>query len=202
MRAKPWIGTDTLARRLQIHPNTLRWYESAGYIMPVPRTPGGQRMFYPEQQLQVHFLRHLFKIHWMYGPIRDYCFCCIHHLRSANYHILRQQVYELQLLLRRESDLAHRAIRIIDAWLGGAPPVGAPPAGSPPACSSQAGAPAACTPSAVDSTIPSRGVKVTAAARLCDISPHRIRNWDRNGMLQLERDQYGHRILFPRNNFV
>lgn len=68
-RLRP-VTTGALAKMLGIHPNTLRWYESAGYLPPVPRTPGGYRQYAPELVRLARVVRESQPLLRMFGPIR------------------------------------------------------------------------------------------------------------------------------------
>ena len=57
-----------------MHPNTLRWYEAAGYLPPVPRTPGGYRRFSDELVRLARVVRESQPLLRLYGPIRNATF--------------------------------------------------------------------------------------------------------------------------------
>ncbi len=62
--------TGTVAALLGIHPNTLRWYEAAGYLPEVPRTRGGYRQYSPELVRLAGIVRESQPLLRIYGPIR------------------------------------------------------------------------------------------------------------------------------------
>ena len=53
------MGIRTLAEQVGVSPHTLRYYESAGLMIPVPRDEAGRRRYSEEHLKWVAFLRRL-----------------------------------------------------------------------------------------------------------------------------------------------
>lgn len=53
------LDIRTLSRETGVSPHTLRYYETAGLMIPVPRDSGGRRRYHPDHVRWVRFLRRL-----------------------------------------------------------------------------------------------------------------------------------------------
>lgn len=97
------IGIAELAIVTGVSAHTLRYYERAGLMLPVPRDPAGRRIYTPEHVQWVRFLRRLRSGGMPIGGIRRYVELTLQD--SDNDGSLR-----LALLERHRSDVA----RLID----------------------------------------------------------------------------------------
>lgn len=43
--ARRYLRTSDLSKAVGVHPNTVRLYEEWGFLPPIPRSPGGYRLF-------------------------------------------------------------------------------------------------------------------------------------------------------------
>lgn len=68
------VTTGTVAKLLGVHPNTLRWYETADYLPPIPRTPGGYRQYSTELVRLARVVRESQPLLRLYGAIRTVTF--------------------------------------------------------------------------------------------------------------------------------
>jgi DNA-binding transcriptional MerR regulator len=161
-----WITTGKAAKKIGIHPNTLRWYEEAGYLPPVPRTPGGYRTFSPwflQLASIVHRMQPVLRI---FGPVRRMGRGILSHCRDQQFEEAQQLRGKLEAFLIRELDLARQALEVLEGWRSGDEAV----------------------PGAGRATDPCRMVFIGEAAARTGLSRDRIINWERNGLLEAPRD--------------
>ncbi|MBQ0140776.1 MAG: MerR family transcriptional regulator [Kurthia sp.] len=64
--------TATIAKLTNVHPNTVRLYETWGYISPVPRQPNGYRVYAPIHLKQMQIARLVFKQEFIQNNLRKF----------------------------------------------------------------------------------------------------------------------------------
>jgi len=52
-----YLRTSDLSKAVGVHPNTVRLYEEWGFLPPIPRSPGGYRLFTPAHLDQMRLAR-------------------------------------------------------------------------------------------------------------------------------------------------
>lgn len=157
-----------LARRIGRHPNTLRKYETWGFISPVPRAPNGYRVYSRRHALQaalaVTALRACFQ-DWE-GRRRM--------KRLIALAVSSDFVGAGELLAAHRSDLGQRLERavaaraIMERWKSGEGPESAEAEGA-------------------------AGVMRGEAARIVGVAPDTLRDWERNALASPERLPNGRR---------
>lgn len=203
--------TGAVAAILGVHPNTLRWYEAAGYLPPVPRTPGGYRRFSAELVRLARVVRESQPLLRLYGPIRNATFeflaaCreeCVASERgagegaagpaSSNGRSRRhgsprpdslRRLNVLERLLQEEHQLALDALAALERFRWG---YDRPSGGDGDDPSPDQG--------------PRQGPRggplqyIGAAASLTGLSRDRIINWERNGLGRYPRSAAGYRLF-------
>jgi DNA-binding transcriptional MerR regulator len=181
--------TGAVAAMLGVHPNTLRWYESAGYLPPVPRTPGGYRQFSVELVRLARIVRESQPLLRLYGPIRTTTFaflttcreeCVVAEQAPGRHRRARRCLSGLARLLQEEHRLALDALDALERFRRGAGGEGAESPGS-----------------VFDNAYPCRGrlQYIGAAAALTSLSRDRIINWERNGLGRYPRSTAGYRLF-------
>ena len=170
-RKSPSTTTGALAAQLGIHPNTLRWYESAGYLPTVPRTPGGYRRYGPELVRLARIVRESQPLLRLFGPIRRATFVFLNKYRDEGappYSSALQRLDELIALLRDEHRLALDALAALERFRRGEQ---TPPRGSGPL----------------------RPIGLVAAET--GLTRDRIINWERDGLCRYPRSPAGYRLF-------
>ncbi len=129
-------GTITIGRLATIlgaHPNTLRWYETAGYLPSVPRTPGGYRQYCPQLVRLARVVRESQPLLRMCGPIRRAALAylkacredCVARTRELQHKSCASEIPhadplqcldELGVLLCEERRLALDALKALDRF--------------------------------------------------------------------------------------
>lgn len=154
------LRTSDLARAVGVHPNTVRRYVDWGFLPPVERSPNGYRRF---TQRHLDCLRLVYLIYFSQYPGRA--------IRQSGVRIVQvtaegslDEALELACqhlaLVQSERAQADVAAGLLEAWAAGAP-----------ASSDE-------TPL----------LQIGQAARLLGVTNDILRNWDRNGLIEIPRD--------------
>jgi DNA-binding transcriptional MerR regulator len=167
--------TSDVARAGGVHPNTVRLYERWGYIPLAPRAPNGYQQFAAYHLDQIKLVRLALQASWVSGAVRAAALGVI--FASAGYDLAAAQDHARQLdrLIDAEQAQAQAeaALRVLERWRDGAAPA----------------------------VLLDGPLRIGRAARLLDVSIDTLRNWERNGLLDVPRDpangyrQYGPRAI-------
>jgi DNA-binding transcriptional MerR regulator len=186
MAATSWIGTGKAAKAVGIHPNTLRWYEEAGYLPTLPRTPAGYRKFSPAHLQLARIVKLSQPLLRIYGAIRRLGRRVLSSCREglsdpAALERGKDENRELHRLLQQELELALRALEVVERWRGGRGPFSS--TGEEPGESGPGGK-------------LRRMVYLKEAAAITGLSRDKILSWERNGLLFfLRAPENDYRIL-------
>lgn len=157
-RKKPYLYTSDLARIAGVHPNTVRRYAASGLIPPVERSAKGYRRF---TQHHLDCLRVACMIYRDIPPVRGIRASARPTLNSALTGdwdgALTRSLAHLTFV-RAEQARAEAAAAAIEAWQANAPI----DAGTPP-------------------------VRTGDAASLLGVTIDMLRNWERNGLIDVPR---------------
>ena len=162
------LRTSELARAAGIHPNTVRLYELWGLIPPVERSPSNYRRFTQRHLDCLLLARRVYGGGYPGMHIRRAGVKIIQHAVAGDLGGSLELAYQYMVLVQSERAMAEAAAALLERWAQG-------------------------TPS--DST---RQVLSThQAAKLLGVSIDMLRNWERNGLLDVPRNpengyrQYG-----------
>jgi DNA-binding transcriptional MerR regulator len=118
MRHKPQRTID-IARALGVHPNTLRLYETLGYLPPVPRAANGYRRFSP---LHVEHARlAIMTLSWPYVTERQTLITLVVSAARADYGAAMELAYQNLTQIRIERTYAESAVEFLERWAAGYP---------------------------------------------------------------------------------
>ena len=155
----PYLRTSDLARAVGVHPNTVRRYADRGLLPPVERSPSGYRRFTP---------RHLdcLRLAWLiYGgqyagkAIYQTGVRIIQASISGDLGGALELAYSRLALVQFERTQADVAASLLERWAYGAP--------------------------VADTMQP---LSIGQVAHLLGITIDILRNWDRNGLIDIPRD--------------
>ncbi len=121
MRKHDYLLTGKTAEKVGVHPNTLRWYEEAGYLPPVPRSAAGYRRYSPGLVQLARIIKLSQPLLRMYGSIRKNTFTILTACREGEREKAADLTRLLVTQLEREHGLAIDALSILERWRRGEP---------------------------------------------------------------------------------
>lgn len=153
------LRTSDLANAVGVHPHTVRRYADRGFLPPVERSPAGYRRFTPRHLDCLRVARQV-----CYNP------CPNVPIRHLGQRIIRAAVggdlgdalelaHGYRALVRAERAHAEIAADVLERWACGTP---------------------------AEAFIPP--LRIGQVARLLDVTIDVLRNWDRNGLIDVPRD--------------
>jgi DNA-binding transcriptional MerR regulator len=158
------LRTSDVARAAGVHPNTVRLYEEWGFLPPIPRSPSGYRLFSEDHVDQMCLARTALRGPWPGRSIKRSALALVRQAASGDLGGALEQAYRHLALVQAERAQADAAVRLLERWAQGAP-----------ADASQ------------------EPLHIGEAARLLGATTDMLRNWERNGLIQVPRD--------PRNGY-
>ncbi len=150
--------TSDIARKNNIHPNTVRFYERLGLISSVSRNANGYRVFNHRHLVQVMVLRCIFLDDWPGEAIRKASKEIIAAMKSWDLDAARHFTQAYKKVIEAERQKALQAIHILEKW------------SEIPAMSN------------TDQTYNRR-----EASALLGVTPEALRNWERNDLIHIPR---------------
>jgi DNA-binding transcriptional MerR regulator len=169
--ARDYYLTSEIAQAVGVHPNTVRLYEEWGYLPPVPRTLSGYRKFSEIHMDQMKLIRLLMNFTWMGGEIRKTAYAVINKAADGDLGGALEIAYQLRVLILAERAQAEAAADFLENWAQG---------------------------SAVEARDKPR--RIGEVARLLNVSNDRLRNWERNGLIDVPRNPLnGYRFYRTRD---
>ena len=112
-------STGEIAKILQIHSNTIRWYDDAGLISPAHRTKSGYRRFDKYHLLQLRILRVIFGGKYSNKNIRNFAFTVLTALRESGESDAICKANEYRDYLKKEYSSARKAVAVLCKWMKG-----------------------------------------------------------------------------------
>lgn len=158
--------TAEIAACIGVHPNTVRFYEAEGLLPPVPRDASGYRVFTDRHLVQLRLIRVAFRSEVLGSGLRGVAASVLRQAASGDLPAAIETAEEYRTGLQGELARAEEAVEIVGHWHAAAPRV------------------------QPDLTVLGRG----AAARSLDITEETLRNWERNGLVAVWRNQDGYGI--------
>lgn len=206
-----YYRTSDIAKRFGLHPNTIRLYEKWGLLPEIPRSPSGYRLFTQVHMDQVKLIRLVLKCTMFGREIKHTAYEVITISARGDYMEALEYAERLRVLLMNEYRQAEEAERFLEQW--GARHTGGN--GARHAAGSGNGHPAgschehhaanghgqpvpepdnalAASGSSTEA-ISTAAISRNEAAKLLDVTPDMLRDWERNGLIDIPRD--------PRNGY-
>ena len=151
--------TSEIARAVGVHPNTVRLYEAWGFLPPIPRSPGGYRLFTEQHLEQMRLARLSLHGSWPGPNIRRSALDLVRQAASGDLQGALEMARRHLALVQAERSQAEAAAQVLEAWAQGA---------------------------TFEAPGPPRQVREVAA--LLDVTADMLRNWERNGLIHVPRD--------------
>ncbi len=158
------LRTSDIAQAVGVHPNTVRLYEEWGFLPPIPRSPSGYRLFTEAHRDQMRLARMALRGPWPGGKIRKSALALVRQAASGDLGGALEQAYAHLALVQSERAQAEAAAQLLKRWAQG-------------------------TPTDAATAL----LRIGDAARLLGVTPDVLRNWERNGLIQVPRN--------PRNRY-
>lgn len=161
--------TAELARELNVHPNTIRFYENNGLISPAPRAKNGYRMFNIRHLYQLKICRCIYNSEWTGRAIRSSALKALEAMRAWDIKKAMKCAEANLKLVEREYAKALETTVILKQWAKNSIP-------------QQTG----------------KQFNRSEAAVLIGVTPEVLRNWERNGLISVPRSGTGKRFYSDR----
>ena len=170
MKRKRYLHTSDIARAANVHPNTVRLYEQLGFLPPVERDPfNSYRRFTRVHLDQMLLARKAMGFNILSGSVRATAYDIIAQVAAGDLGGALELAYRLLSLVQAERAQAEAAANYLERWVAGILPDSA-----------------------------SRPQRIGEVAQLLDVSIDQLRNWERNGLLEVPRDpSNGYRQFGP-----
>jgi DNA-binding transcriptional MerR regulator len=111
------LRTSEIARELGVHPNTVRLYESWGYLSEVPRGGNGYRQ-YSTLHLEQARLAHL-TLSWPYLGDKNLLIQLVKSAASGDLGMALELAYQYLARVRMERTSAEAALEFLERWAAG-----------------------------------------------------------------------------------
>ena len=164
-----YLRTSDLAKAVGIHVNTVRQYEQWGFISPAPRSPSGYRRFTEAHLDQLRLARLVMHGGWPGPTIRRAGLDLVRRSATGDLGGALELAHQMVALVQAERAQAEAAADFLQRWANGNP---------------------------ADAT--GRNLRIGDAARLLNTTIDCLRNWERNGLVDVPRDPHnGYRLYGP-----
>ena len=154
-----YLSTSQLAKAVGVHPNTVRRYGEKGFLPPVARSPAGYRLFTERHLDCMRLTRLVFSNMYPGKAIYGSGIQLIFITAGGDLGGALELAYHHLALVQSERAQADVAADLLERWASGA---------------------------AADAI--SQPLQIGQAARLLGVSIDILRNWDRNGLIEIPRD--------------
>lgn len=162
--------TAQIAKMIGVHPNTIRFYEEMGLLPAIPRNKNGYRIFRDRDVEQLRLLRIAFRAEIVCSRLRQEVILIIKTAAEGNIDKAYLDTLQYQEHLMEEAVRAEEAIRITQNILE--------------------------HDSSSEEIILYKG-RGEAALEL-GITVDVLRDWERNGLIQIPQDQRGHKQFYAK----
>jgi len=159
-----YLRTSDIAKAVGVHPNTVRLYEQWGFLPPIPRSVSGYRLFTEAHLDQMRLARAALHGPWPGRNIKQSALVLVRRAASGDLGGALEQAYSYLALVQAEQAQAEAAAELLERWAHG---------------------------TAADATVDP--LQIGEAARLLGVTTDILRNWERDGLIQVPRN--------PRNRY-
>lgn len=151
------LRTSDIARALGVHVNTVRLYETQGFLPDIPRGRNGYRQYTPMHMEQAR-LAHL-TLRWPYVGDKTLLNDLVKSAVRGDFGMAMELAYQYLARIRMEKTYAEAAIEFLERWAAG---------------------------HRVDSS--QQTMHIGQAADYLNVTVDMLRNWERNGLIDVPRD--------------
>ena len=161
------LSTSKIAKIVGCHPNTVRLYEAWGLLPPVPRAANGYRLYTEDHLDQMRLARTALNTPWSGRNLRHAATDLIHQSARGDLGGALESAYRYLVLVQTERNQAELAAELVSRWAQGFP---------------------------ADAT--NYGLHIHEAALHLNVTVDQLRNWERNGLLEVPRDPHNRYRLY------
>jgi DNA-binding transcriptional MerR regulator len=154
-----FLRTSDLARAVGVHPNTVRRYAERGFLPPVERSPSGYRRFTRCHLYCLRLAHQVYSTQYASKEIRQSGTRIVQAAVRGDLDDALERARAHLALVRSERAQADLAAAVLERWT--------------------------CAPPADDTIRPRR---IGQVARFLGVTVDVVRNWDRNGLIEVPRD--------------
>ena len=167
MKKRKYYRTSEIAVTVGVHPNTVRLYETLGLLQPVPRAKNGYRRYSPSHLEQMRLITIALRAGFVESSVRKKAISIIKTSAGGNLKGALEEAHLYLAHIRNERMKADEALQILRNWIN--------------------------KKDSPDSALLFTGRRY--AAELIGITTDALRNWERNGLLNVQRNsKNGYRI--------
>jgi DNA-binding transcriptional MerR regulator len=161
--------TSDLAKAVGIHPNTVRRYVDWGLIPPVDRSPGGYRRFTQKHLDCLRLARLIYGADYPGRAIRHSGWEIIQFAVADDWGGALEKAYKHLALIQAEQAQADAAASLLERWAQG-----------------------------TSAEMTGKSMQIGEVAKLLGLTNDILRNWERNGLLEVPRlPENGYRLYGP-----
>lgn len=162
-----YYKTSEIARAAGVHPNTVRLYEDLGLLQPVRRGNNNYRLYTLSHMDQMQLARIALRRGFVEGNIRKRAISIIKTAANGNLKLALKEACDYLAHIKNEQSKADEALIILQKWVN-----------------------KKNAPGATDIFLGRGGT-----SRLLGVSIDALRNWERNGLLDIPRNsKNGYRV--------
>ncbi len=164
-----YLRTSDLAKAVGIHPNTVRRYVDWGLVPPVERSPTGYRRFTQKHLDCLRLARLIYGADYPGRSIRHSGWLIIQSAVADDWGGALELAYKHLALVHSEQAQANAAAALLERWAQGA---------------------------SAEAT--GKALRIGEVAKLLGLTNDILRNWERNGLLEVPRlPENGYRLYGP-----
>lgn len=164
--ARRYLTTAEVARVVGVHPNTVRLYEQWGFLPPISRDPRNGYRRFTPQHLAQMRLART-ALQWPYPGGKEPVLALVYKAAAGDLGGALEQAYHYLAQVQAARARAEAAATLLERWAQGVP---------------------------ADAT--ARPLRIGEAARHLGLSQDTLRNWERNGLLEVPRDPHNRYRLY------
>jgi DNA-binding transcriptional MerR regulator len=166
MAKHKYYRTSDVAKAVSVHPNTVRLYEALGLLQPVRRDRNGYRHYSPLHIEQMRLAILALRFGFVEGNIRKRAISVVKTSADGNSELALSEAYNYLAHIQKERSKAEEALEILKKWM-----------------------------SEEETATENITIGRKQAAGILEVSIDTLRNWERNGLLNVPRNgKNGYRI--------
>jgi DNA-binding transcriptional MerR regulator len=158
-----YLRTSDLGKAVGVHPNTVRRYGERGLLPPVERSPSGYRLFTERHLDCLRLARVVYGSPYAGSAIQQSGMRIVATTVGGELEEVRALAYRHLALVQSERNRADVAAGVLERWALGEVPAGG-------------------------TDTATRPLQIGEAAQLLGVTIDILRNWDRNGLIDIPRD--------------